>query len=203
MGLAAPKTDLLTPADYFALVASADEKFEFAAGRAFSMAGGSAVHSLICANVIRSAGNQLLDKPCPVYDSNLRVCVRPGTFYCYPDASVICGPIEFDSTDKSGQTAVNPRLIVEVLSPSTEGYDRGDKFRRYLQIASFQEYVLVSQTVPVVETYTRQPDGAWGFRAYEGLKATAPIQSLDIKLRLADVFAGVEFPAPVIKDGAF
>jgi Uma2 family endonuclease len=123
--------------------------------------------------------------------------VNRGTRYVYPDASVICGPIDYDAADDARHTATNPKVIIEVLSPSTEGYDRGEKFRRYLKVPSFEEYVLVSQTVPVIETYTRQGDGSWTFRAYEGMDVVARLRTLVVDLPLVDVFAGVEFPPSV------
>ena len=186
----------LTVAEYLRLEDEATEKHEFRDGEVVAMAGGTGEHSLIISNLIREVGNRLKGGPCRVYDSNLRIAVNRGTRYVYPDASVVCGQIEYDAIDDARHTAMNPKVIIEVLSPSTEGYDRGEKFRRYLKVPSFEEYVLVSQTVPVVETYTRQADGSWVFRAFEGMDAVARLQTLAIDLPLTEVFAGVEFPPP-------
>jgi Uma2 family endonuclease len=106
---------------------------------------------------------------------------------------VICGPVQKDPEDITGQTATNPRLIVEVLSPSTEAYDRGEKFRFYREIESLEEYVLISQNDARVETFFRQADGTWLFSAFNGIHSKATLRSLGVELPLAEVFAGVEF----------
>lgn len=186
----------LTLAEYLQFELHATDKHEFREGEVVAMAGGTGEHSLIIANLIGEVRNRLKGGLCRVYESNLRVVVNRGARYVYPDASVICGPIDYDPADEGRHTATNPKVIVEVLSPSTEAYDRGEKFRRYLKVPSFEEYVLVSQAMPVIETYTRQGDGSWAFRAYEGLDAVARLRSLDIDLPAAEVFAGVEFPPP-------
>lgn len=159
------------------------------------MAGGSADHSLIAANVIGELRSRVQGKPCRVYDSNLRVRIPKTVLYTYPDATVICGPRQIDPDDPTGETILNPRVIVEVLSPSTEAYDRGEKFGRYRQLDSLEEYVLVSQLTPRVEVFYRQGDGTWLFDAASELTATARLRSLKIELPLADVYAGIEFAA--------
>lgn len=180
--------------EYFRIAQTSEEKLEFHEGRILAMAGGTGSHSLITANAIREIGNLLKGSSCHVYDSNLRVRISRTVRYVYPDATVICGPIAYDPADAGKHTATNPRLIVEVLSDSTEGYDRGDKLRRYFQIPSLQEYVLISQKVPVIEVYARQADGSWSFRYADGPEASIRLQSIDVTLPLAEVFAGVEFP---------
>ena len=110
-------------ADYLAHEHNARDKHEYRDGEILLMAGGTADHSLVIANVIRALGNHLTGKPCHVYDSNLRVRIPRTILYTYPDATVICGPRLLDPNDPTGETVTNPRLIVEVLSPSTEAYD--------------------------------------------------------------------------------
>src|SRR5262249_48363247 len=112
----------------------------------------------------------------------------------YPDVTVVCGPIQYDPDDKAGHTILNPRVIIEVLSPSTEAYDRGDKAAAYREIASLEEYVLVSQPEPGVKTYLRQNDGTWSLASFSGMKAGATVRSIQIDLPLAEVYAQVEFP---------
>jgi Uma2 family endonuclease len=185
-----------TVQDYLRIEHDSTERHEYRDGEIVAMAGGTVAHSQIIANCIGELRNRLRDSSCNVFDSNLRVCISRGTLYSYPDATVICGRPELDLDDARGQTVTNPRLIVEVLSPGTEAFDRGEKFRRYLKIASFQEYVLVSQCAAVVETYSRQPDGSWSFRVHEGLEAVAPLASVKVDLPLAEVFRGVEFEPP-------
>jgi Uma2 family endonuclease len=194
MGRPEPTKRLYAIGEYLRLERDALEKHEYRDGQILLMAGGTINHSLIVANVIREIGNLLAGKPCRVFDSNLRVGVPRKVLYTYPDVTVICGRHEPDPNDDAGETINNPRLIVEVLSPSTEGYDRGEKFNRYLQLASLQEYVLVSQNVPRVETYFRQADGTWLFTPVSGLEAAAKLRTVEIELPLAGVYAGVEFP---------
>ena len=158
------------------------------------MAGGTGEHSLVVANVIGELRNRLRGKPCHVYDSNLRIRIPRTVLYTYPDATVICGPRQKDPNDPSGETFTNPRLIVEVLSPSTEGYDRGEKFERYRSLDSLEEYVLVSQGTARVETYFRQEHGTWLLTPFSGLEAVARLRCLEIDLPLGEVYAGVEWP---------
>jgi len=171
------------------------EKHEYRDGQIILMAGGTPDHSLIIANVIRELGNRLKGKPCHVYDGNLRIRIPRSVLYTYPEASVICGPREVDPNDTTGRSVMNPRLIVEVLSPSTEGYDRGEKFDLYRRLASLEEYVLVTQVTPRIESFFRQPDGTWLFAPYSGLQSIAKLRSLDIEFPLSEAYVGVAFPA--------
>lgn len=195
MTLARPIRTRTTPEEYLRYEYEAQERHEYRDGEVTAMAGSTPPHSLIIANLIREAGNALRGKPCHVYDSNLRVRSIRRSLYTYPDATVICGEPQFDSLDKRRQTVINPRLVIEVLSPSSEGDDRGEKFARYSGIDSLQEYVLVSQVTPKVETFLRQEGGAWLYYSFEGLEAVAKLRSIEVDLSLAEVFAGVEFPA--------
>jgi Uma2 family endonuclease len=184
-------------ADYLAFEESAETKHEFHDGEILAMSGTSPEHALITANTICAIHAQLASKPCRVYSSDLKIGVTPGARTCYPDGSIICGPLEFDPADPKRHVVTNPRAIIEVLSPTTEAYDRGDKFRHYRTIPSLQEYVLISQSAPIVETFVRQADGSWLIAgAYTGLDATASLRSVQIEIKLADVFAGVTFPPP-------
>jgi Uma2 family endonuclease len=193
------ETDPLKPvrftiADYLRLEATASERHEYRNGRIVAMAGGSPEHSLIIANIIRELGNGLKGKPCRVYESNLRVRIPRTPLYTYPDASVICGDTEFDPQDPQRRTATNPRVIVEVLSPTTEADDRGDKFRRYLTLESMQEYVLVSQSVPWINTFNRLGDGTWRFATFSGLDGRLRLSSVDVEIPLSEIYSGIEFP---------
>jgi Uma2 family endonuclease len=181
--------------------ASPQDKFEYRNGRiinmreALAMAGGTDEHCLITANVIRALGNRLEGGPCRVYSNDLRVLIPRRTLFTYPDATVVCGQSQYENHPRAGKTLSNPRLIVEVLSPSTELYDRGDKFSLYREIRSLVEYVLVSQSRPRIETYFRHEEGGWTFGPYEGLPAAAKLLSLNVELPLKEVFSGIEFPA--------
>jgi Uma2 family endonuclease len=170
------------------------DKHEYRDGEILLMAGSTANHSLITANIIRSVGNALAGKPCHMFDSNLRILIPRKVIYTYPDATVICGAVQYDPRDKSTGSALNPKLIVEVLSPSTEAYDRGEKFDSYREIDSLQEYVLVSQTSPHIQTFLRQKEGMWLFGAFAGMDAVAKLRSLEIEIPLREAYVGVEFP---------
>ncbi len=187
----------LSPQDYFRRERVAAYKSEFFAGEVFAMAGGSVNHSLIKANVVGTLRDALRRKGgcCRTFDSDLRVKIPLTSLRTYPDVSVICGPVELDAEDDAGETVTNPAVIVEVLSDSTERYDRGTKFDHYQSIASLQQYVLVSQDQAKVETFLRQADGTWQYALCAGLEAVATLTALEVSLPLSEVFAGVEFPA--------
>jgi Uma2 family endonuclease len=193
MGLAQAK-QLLTPEEYLRRERDSLDKHEFYHGEVFAMAGASPEHSLITANVIREFGNRLKGSPCRVYDSNLRIRIPRTSLYSYPDASVVCRPTEFDPLDARRETILNPTVLIEVLSPSTEAYDRGTKFENYQQIDALREYVLVSQMAPRVEIYLRQPDGTWLYAATAGLDALSRLASLKIEVPLREIYDGVSFP---------
>jgi Uma2 family endonuclease len=186
--------DRFTIDQYVRLEAGAKQRHEYRDGRIIAKAGGSPEHSLIIANIIGELGNHLKGKPCRVYDSNLRVRVPRTPLYTYPDVSVVCGEIQFDPEDAGRTTATNPRLIVEVLSAATEADYRGEKFRRYLSLASLDEYVLVSQVRPLVETFTRQGDGSWRFATASGLEGRVTLISVEAQLPLSEIYTGVQFP---------
>lgn len=194
MSLAEPIPARTTSEEYLRYEYDAEFRHEWRDGVVTMMAGGTPQHSLIIANIIRELGNGLKGKPCRVYESNLRVRSVRRSLYTYPDATVICGAAQFDPEDTRQQTVINPKLVIEVVSPSSEGDDRGEKFGRYRGIDALEEYVLISQTMPKVETFLRQEGGAWLYHATEGLSATARLRSIDVGLPLAEVFAGVEFP---------
>lgn len=194
MTLSAPVQRRFTVEDYLRIERGSTDKHEFRDGEVVSMAGGTVAHSRIMANGIAALWNRLKGGPRAPFDSNLRVRISRGTLYSYPDVTVICGNPELDPDDKQGETVTNPRLVVEVLSPSTESYDRRTKFDRYRQLESFREYVLVSQDTPRVETFFRRDDGTWVFAVAAGLDGTIRLASLDVELPLSEVYAAVEFP---------
>ena len=191
MGLA-QKVPHLTPMEYLTLERAAPTKSEFYEGEMFAMAGGTAVHSLIGTNVTGEFRNKLRGKKCVPYNADLRIQVEANGLFTYPDLSVICGPLQFaDGTD---DTVTNPAVLVEVLSPSTEAYDRGQKFLLYRQIPSLREYLLVSQHEPLLEMFIRQEDNLWSLREAAGLDARLEIPSLEITVSLAEIYANVTFP---------
>ena len=137
-------------------------------------------------------GPRLKSGECHTLTSDQRVLVDRTGLYTYPDLLIVCGEEEWDPKD--ADTLLNPKVIFEVLSPSTEKYDRGLKFRNYQQIPSLMEYILVSQDEALCERYLRQADGLWGLQSFEGLAAELVLTSVPVRIPLGDIYNGVEFP---------
>lgn len=148
--------------EYLEIERAAEFKSEFRDGEMFSMAGGSAMHSLIATNITGEVGMKLKGRPCVLFNSDLRLKVEATGLFTYPDLSVVCGPLRFAVPEQD--TIVNPTVLVEVLSDSTEGYDRGKKFEHYRQIPTLRDYLLVSQKEPRIEAFARGEDGLWRLR---------------------------------------
>ena len=180
-------------AEYYRLEDGSSEKHEFHDGEILAMSGGSPDHSLITMNTGAALTVRLRGGSCRVYDSNLRVRIPREPRCCYPDLSVICGPAIRDPDDRSGQSVTNPRVIAEVLSASTEAYDRGGKFSDYKGISSFEEYLLIEQSRPRVETWVRTSAG-WVSHMFEGVHTAVHIEALGIDIPLTEIYAGVLFP---------
>lgn len=179
-----------TPEEYLALERAAQCKSEYYAGDIFAMAGASRWHNLIVTNVLRELSLQLKGRPCTTYPSDMRVKVSATGLYTYPDVTVVCGEAEFE--DNQQDTLLNPTLIVEVLSDSTEAYDRGGKFAHYRKLSSLMEYVLIAQTKPHIEHYVRQPDNRWLLSEADSLSDTVHLPSIDCRLALAEVYDKVD-----------
>jgi Uma2 family endonuclease len=194
-------TVLLTPQEYLERERAADFRSEYYRGELFAMAGARFEHTRIKDNVSRYAGNQLENTPCQMVTSHLRVKVSATGLYTYPDALVVCDEPQFE--DAVRDTLLNPRTIIEVLSESTEKYDRGDKFEHYQRVPSVQEYVLISQDRPRVEHFVRQADGKWAYKSVEGLAETFAFASVPVQILLAEIYRGVTFPEPGETPGIF
>jgi Uma2 family endonuclease len=190
-------THKLTQAEYLALERAAETRSEFFDGEMFAMAGGSRRHSLIGTNLAAEFRNKLGKGQCLPYNADLRIKVEATGLFTYPDLSVVCGPAQ--TLDDGNDTLLNPTLVAEVLSDSTEAYDRGRKFVHYQQIPSLKEYLLVSQHQPRIEQFVRADADQWMWRVADGRSATLLLPSLQITLALADVFADVEFVAAPIR----
>jgi len=178
---------LYSPEEYLALERQSPFRSEYIDGQIVAMSGGSFAHSIIGGNLVRALGNLLADSPCYVVNNDMRVRVDP-RMYTYPDAAVVCDEPELE--DAENDTLLNPTVIFEVLSPSTEAYDRGEKFKRYRQVPSLRQYVLVAQGEPAVEVYTRQGE-VWVFSEVTGLDASIYLASIDRTLALREVYAKV------------
>ena len=183
----------MTAAEYLDAEHAAVDRHEFHDGEMLAMAGSTFEHDQITGNAIRQLGNKLDGTDCRVMTSNMRVRPGPSSRYVYPDLSVVCGLPQFDPDDRRRTTVTNPRVIVEVLSDSTEAYDRGGKFTLYRECETLEEYVLIAQDRPAVEAYHRQPDGTWSFAAWTGTEAVARLRSLGVDLALSNVYADLVF----------
>jgi len=166
-------------------------KHEFYQGTVYAMAGASPNHVLIATNTSTSLNIQLRREPCRVYQTDLRLSVSAVGLYTYPDVMVVCGTPQF--ADSEQDTLLNPILTVEVLSPSTEKYDRGEKFQLYKKLVSLREYVLIAQDTAKIECYSRQADDQWIPSEAVGLEATIELASVTCTLQLADVYEKVSF----------
>lgn len=192
-------TTYITPQQYYVLERAAECRSEWFAGEMFAMAGSTTRHSRIKTNLARELGNQLKGKRCTNYDSDQRVKVPATGLRTYPDASVFCGRMEYDPEDDQSGTATNPTMLFEVLSDSTEAYDRGRKAENYRQIASLQAYALFSQDEPHVEIYERQASGQWLLTEASGLEAKLALPALEIEVSLAELYDQVTFPPPPLQ----
>ena len=179
----------LTPEEYLAFERKATTKHEYLNGQIVAMSGASFAHNFITANVAIHLGIQLMDGECRVVTNDMRVKAIQTESYFYPDVVVVCG--EPRAEDDAFDTLLNPTLIVEILSPSTETYDRGEKFEHYQQIASLQEYILVSQDKIHVEHYRRE-ETEWLRTEFRGLEEVLSLLSVGCELRLQDVYRRVE-----------
>jgi Uma2 family endonuclease len=180
----------LSPEAYLAVERQAACKSEYVAGEMFAMAGASRRHNLIVANVIRVLGNQLLASPCNVYPSDMRLKIPRTGRYTYPDVAVACAEEQFE--DEHRDTLLNPVVIIEVLSDSTEAYDRGKKFEAYQHIDSLAEYILIAQDHYSVERYVRQDQRTWIYSVFQSLEDLVPLSTIGCQLILQDVYAKVD-----------
>ena len=179
--------------EYFALELSANERYEFWHGEVFCMSGVSATHALIETNLITLLNTNLRGRGCRVFPANMRIKVPSLPPYRYADLAVLCGQPIFE-TIGGVDVLINPTLIVEVLSESTEAYDRGDKFTHYKSIPSFREYLLVAQHRPHLTQYVRQEDDSWRYVEVNEISARLHLPSVDCGLALSEVYQDVTFP---------
>ena len=177
----------ITDAQYLDLERVSEIRHEFLDGLVYAMAGETPDHSTICFNLATIIGSQIRDKACRGFSPNMRVRAGLGGLYAYPDLMIVCGTPKFQ--DEHGDVLLNPNVVFEVLSPSTEKYDRGEKFRRYTtHIDSLQDYVLVSQDQQRIEHYHRQPDGTWTSAEVTGLDDELVLSSIDCRVPLSEVY---------------
>ena len=181
----------VTPEEYLALERKAEIKSEYFDGEMFAMSGATREHSKINVNITAELVNQLVDRPCEVYALDMRTKVSPTGLYTYPDIAAVCNEPQFE--DAHFDTLINPELIIEILSASTESYDRGKKFAHYRTIDSLREYVLVSQTECRIERFVRQDDGDWLYSESTDPNGSIELTSLACRLSLSRVYHKIDF----------
>jgi len=181
----------LTVQEYLALERQSETKHEYVNGKIIAMAGESANHGLIMFGVGGALRQQLRGRGCYVYPSDLRVRIDALGIYTYPDVTVTCSTSQFG--EERPDTLLNPTLIVEILSPSTEIADRTTKFARYRRIPTFREYVLIAQNKPLIEHYVRQDNGTWLWSAIEGVEESIYLPTIDCTFTLTDIYDQVIF----------
>ena len=197
MALAKQRPQLYTTQEYLILERESEVRHEYLNGEIFEMAGANKRHNLISSNMIRVISNQIHDRECSVYGSDMRIKIRATEKYTYPDVVALCGPEEFE--DETEDNLLNPALIIEVLSKTTEAYDRGAKFAYYQSIESFREYVLITQEPFRVEQFVRKDTSMWTYFEFRLADDVVKLSSIDCKLGLRDIYHKVEqtFPKKV------
>jgi len=191
---AVPKSNTYYTAEaYLQQERNATHKSEYYKGEIFAMAGASLIHNEIVGNIIFALKDALRKqkKSCRVFPSDLRLHIPANTLYTYPDVTLICGEPEF--TDDNFDIITNPTLLVEVLSESTQQYDRGEKFKLYRDIISLQTYVLVSSESYLVEVFTKKSKNLWELKIYQDVDETVVLESLDISVPIKEFYVNVNF----------
>jgi len=182
--------------EYLTFDRESEGRYEFWNGEIFAMSGGSREHDRIMLNITQIFLHQLEGKNCQLFSNNMRIKVPSAPPYRYADASVACGKVEMDEFSGTDRL-LNPILIIEILSPSTEAYDRGDKFTAYKSIQSLREYLLIAQHRPSISHYVKQEGELWTYREYDNLDNVIQLISVDCTLALSDVYRDVEFKPQV------
>jgi Uma2 family endonuclease len=177
--------------EYLARERVAPHKSEFYRGQIFAMSGGTPRHNTISVNLLASLRGRLRGTPCRPYNSDQRIRIPANGLSTYPDVSVVCGELQLDAQDRDA--IVNPRVMFEVLSKSSESYDRGKKFDLYRQLETLREYILVAQDESQVERFVRQEDGSWLLTVFKGLEVVLELTSLACVLPLSEIYEDVKF----------
>ncbi len=185
-----PPTGTISEEEYLIREPESEYKSEYRDGRMVAMGGASVSHSRITVNLIRQIDGQLKGGACTTYSSDTRIKVAAAHFYTYPDLSVVCGKATVDAKDNCA--ILNPTLIVEVLSPSTESYDRGQKFEFYKKLESLREYLIVAQDRIDVERYSRQESGEWEAVSVQTLDGVVDLPAIGCRLAIRDIYDKVD-----------
>jgi Uma2 family endonuclease len=187
----------ITPEQYLEMEEAAFEKSEYIDGQIFAMSGAASPHNQISSNLNLVLRTLLKGRDCRVWGPDQRVHVEASNAYFYPDLVVVCGERKY--SDSKQMNLLNPTTIVEILSPSTERFDLGDKFLHYQKIESLQEYVLVRQNQPIVRRYAKSK-GQWVYNSIMGLESKTPLILEDSEVSLADIYEDVDFPPPSVNE---
>ena len=188
---AVPALKFISIEDYLSLEESADEKHEYYRGEIFAMAGGTIAHNQIVSNMVSEVNFFLREKDCQVFPSDLKVHNEANSLFTYPDISIVCG--ELQKWQGRNDTITNPVVIIEVLSESTQLYDRGQKFKLYRSIPSLKEYLLISSIEYMVEQYTKQADDVWSFRELTNPEDRMSIESIGFSFAIKELYRNVSF----------
>jgi Uma2 family endonuclease len=185
------KYNYLSAGEYLEAERKALEKHELMNGKIIKMQGASLEHNRIVKSLISAIDAKLKGKTCEVFPSDMRVSIPSTNSFCYPDLTIVCGKPEL--LDEQFDNLLNPSVIIEVLSPSTESYDRGNKFFTYQQIPSLKEYILVDTAAISIQTIVKKDDGLWKFDAVTGLSSSLTIATIEQQILLSDIYYNVEF----------
>lgn len=183
----------MTASQYLAFERTSESLHEFCRGEVRELPPKSLTHCRIQSNLLGGVSGALHDSRWEAFGPNLRLKVTATDFYTYADLLLVCSPLETE--DDEDDTLLNPRVIFEILSPSTESYDRGTKFAHYRSLPSLQEYILVAQDQPLIERFTRLPQGTWELREFRGLETRCELTAVPFSVPLSLLYHRVEFPA--------
>ncbi len=182
-----------TLAEYLAFEEANDEKHEYLAGHIYAMAGGSPAHNQICFNLSACIGSRIQGTDCRGYSSDQKIWIEAAQIGTYGDITIVCGEPRFHERHKT--LLLNPRVIIEILSPSTEAYDRGDKWAYYQQLSSLTDYLLVAQQRTQIEHFALDRDGSWRYTSETNPTSDIILASINCRIPLAQVYVGIEFPS--------
>ncbi len=186
-----PEIKYITQEEYLETERLALDKHEYFQGEIFAMSGASISHNIIFKNTFIDLGNKLKGKKCQPFGNDLRIFIPENTLYTYPDMSIICGEIE--TTDDNFDTATNPTVLIEILSKSTRGYDKGAKFTLYRKIKSLQEYIMIDSEQMMVIKQIRNSDNSWQLTEYTDINQTFTLNSVQLELQLSVIYDGIKF----------
>jgi Uma2 family endonuclease len=176
--------------EFLQMESASVEKHEYYQGYIFAMSGAKLPHVRITKNTIVGLANSLKGRPCQPYGSDLRIHIPSNSFFTYPDISIFCSGIETLYNDELN--ALNPSVLIEVLSPSTKTYDRGDKFKLYRDIASLKEYILIDSESISVEAFSINKEGLWQLKEYKQMNEALSLKSIDVNLPLTEIYEGTK-----------